>query len=154
MAVQFLHLDHNAHNDIKPENTFLDGFGHVKLGDFGCAKDLSFAGDAEKQGTLLDDAPEMLRSGPPFDGNNRWPVARRIRSGRLKCHCKVDRAVLHMVRWLTKVNQTDKVQARVLSINSMILSDSSWVSSMTSRTSAFRSCCFTIEPLEWIQSDT
>jgi serine/threonine protein kinase len=64
MAVQFLHFNHIAHNDVKPENIFLDGLSRVKLSDFGCGEDRPFAGDAERQGTLLDGAPEMLKSGP------------------------------------------------------------------------------------------
>jgi serine/threonine protein kinase len=63
LAVQFLHLNGIAHNDNKPENSFLDASDRVKLADFGCAKDRRFTSDAEKQGTLLYAAPEILKSG-------------------------------------------------------------------------------------------
>jgi serine/threonine protein kinase len=131
VAVQFLHLNGIAHNDMKPETIFLDAFGRVKLADFGWAKHRPFASDAEKHGTLLYAAPEMLKSGTyhtqkadiwslgillhvmvtgefPFNGNDRWSVAKRIRSGRLKCNARVDRTVLHMVKCLTKANPNSR----------------------------------------------
>lgn len=35
MAVEQLHSNGLVHRDIKPDNVFLTGRGHAKLGDFG-----------------------------------------------------------------------------------------------------------------------
>jgi serine/threonine protein kinase len=127
VAVQFLHSNGIAHNDIKPENIFLDAFGRVKLADFGCAKDRLFVDNAKAQRTLLYAAPETFRSGTyhtqkadiwalgillyematgelPFNDADRRFITQKCRSGRLKCAPGVDRDVLSFVRRLTKVN--------------------------------------------------
>ena len=40
-ALEYLHQNEIAHNDIKPENITLDGMYNIKLADFGCAVSLS-----------------------------------------------------------------------------------------------------------------
>jgi serine/threonine protein kinase len=52
-ALQYLHREGIAHNDIKPENAMPDRSGHVKPIDFGFAKCSSMAGDGGKSGTLI-----------------------------------------------------------------------------------------------------
>lgn len=67
-AVEFLHLNHVAHRDLKLENVFLTSDQHVKIGDFGLATKF-------KEGQLLFDrcgseeyaAPELIL-GKPYDG--------------------------------------------------------------------------------------
>ena len=39
-ALEYMHKKGIAHRDIKPENILLTGEGHIKLIDFGTAKDL------------------------------------------------------------------------------------------------------------------
>lgn len=39
-ALEYMHKKGIAHRDIKPENILLTGGGHIKLIDFGTAKDL------------------------------------------------------------------------------------------------------------------
>lgn len=62
-AVQYLHHQGIAHNDIKPENILLDAEGNAKLIDFGFAKHDEVAGDDDKSGSLIYAAPEILTIG-------------------------------------------------------------------------------------------
>jgi serine/threonine protein kinase len=41
LALGFLHSMSVAHRDLKPENILLDEQGHVKLSDFGFAKQVT-----------------------------------------------------------------------------------------------------------------
>jgi serine/threonine protein kinase len=127
LAVQYLHSSGIAHNDIKPENVLLDDAGHVKLADFGYAKDTLFAGDNEKNGTLMYAAPELLSPGTyhtqkadvwslgitlytmetgkfPFSGESERRLAAQIRNGQLKYPEGFDPVVEALLRKMTKVN--------------------------------------------------
>jgi serine/threonine protein kinase len=131
LAVQYLHSKGIAHNDIKPDNVLLDDAGHVKLADFGYAKDTLFAGDREKNGTLVYAAPELLSPGTyhtqkadvwslaitlyametgkfPFSGDNDQRVATQIRNGQLKYAKGLDPVLEALLRKMTKVNPNER----------------------------------------------
>jgi serine/threonine protein kinase len=62
-AIEYLHSHYIAHGDVKLENILLDDSGHPKLADFGFAH-LEKKSSAEKRGTLVYAAPELLQNGP------------------------------------------------------------------------------------------
>jgi serine/threonine protein kinase len=131
LAVQYLHEQGIAHNDIKPENVMVDGCGQAKLVDFGYAKDKLIAGDDAKCGTLMYAAPELLRPGSyhtqkadiwslgillyamatgkfPFDGEDDRQIVRQIRQGKLKFPRSIDRDIETMIRRLTTLNANER----------------------------------------------
>lgn len=62
-AISYCHSNKIAHRDIKPDNIFIDEYNHIKLADFGFAK--QFDDDmksTEKCGSLNFLSPEILQS--------------------------------------------------------------------------------------------
>ena len=71
-AVEWIHVLHVVHLDLKPDNILIDDAGTVRLCDFGHSMVLSedevdFASLRGKRGTESYCAPEML-AGEPYDG--------------------------------------------------------------------------------------
>jgi serine/threonine protein kinase len=131
VGLEYLHRQGIAHNDIKPENTLIDGFGRAKLCDFGYAKTQTCAGENEKSGTLMYAAPEFFRPGTydaqkadlwslgillyvmatgqfPFNGANNRSVVSQICEGDLKYAGGLDCEVEQLIRRLTKVNPNER----------------------------------------------
>ena len=67
-ALEYMHKRGIVHRDLKPENMLLDQFGHLKLIDFGTAKDLlmtdlngpEFVGTAEYMAPSVRDQSEPV----------------------------------------------------------------------------------------------
>lgn len=60
-VIQFCHSRNIAHRDLKPDNIFFDQYDHIKLADFGMAKQFEYdQKSAEKCGSLMFVPPEML----------------------------------------------------------------------------------------------
>lgn len=61
-ALAYCHSKNIAHRDIKPDNIFLDKYDHIKIADFGLAKQFNDCEVSnEKCGSLMYCAPELLR---------------------------------------------------------------------------------------------
>ncbi|KAI5077651.1 hypothetical protein GOP47_0007475 [Adiantum capillus-veneris] len=106
-AVTHLHKNGIIHRDLKPENILLDAEGHVKLTDFGLAKEIDESKPANSLcGTVEYMAPEivlakghgkaadwwsvgillfeMLTGQPPFTHNNRQKLQQKIAKDKIK----------------------------------------------------------------------
>lgn len=61
-ALAYCHANKIAHRDIKPDNIFIDQYNHIKLADFGFAKQFDDENKStEKCGSLNFIAPEMFQ---------------------------------------------------------------------------------------------
>ena len=73
LAFEYLHSSDIAYRDLKPENLLIDRDGHVKITDFGFAKEVP-----DKTYTLCG-TPEYLEIFPVYSTGSR--LTQRIRVG-------------------------------------------------------------------------
>lgn len=86
-AVQYAHRNLVVHRDLKPSNLLVDAEGHVKLLDFGIAKQLEGAGATatlDRALTFEYASPEQLHDAPITTATDLWQlgvVLHRLLSG-------------------------------------------------------------------------
>jgi serine/threonine protein kinase len=130
-AVQYLHDQGIAHNDLKLENIGMDSKGSVRILDFGYAKDQVTAGDDQKAGTLMYAAPELLTEGEydtqkadvwslaivlhaimtgesPFDAGEDLALRDEILRGSVKCAEHTDRQAVELIQRMTRMDPTQR----------------------------------------------
>jgi 3-phosphoinositide dependent protein kinase-1 len=78
-CLEYLHQVGIVHRDIKPENLLLDDNWHIKLGDFGSAKELEFYDNNKaRRNTLVGTAeyvcPEVLLGKPSGSAADLWAL--------------------------------------------------------------------------------
>jgi serine/threonine protein kinase len=116
LALNYLHSKGIVYRDLKPENLVLDAEGHVKLTDFGLAKEISHIKQTQTFcGTAEYIAPEMVRRCPhgfavdwwasgvllyelvcgssPFFDDHRWKLWKKILQDEVECPPDMDPGV-------------------------------------------------------------
>ncbi|THV06793.1 kinase-like protein, partial [Dendrothele bispora CBS 962.96] len=74
-ALQYMHLKGVIHRDIKPENLLIDENMRIKITDFGTAKILDHAMEAEKfVGTAQYVAPELVEANETSHSSDLWAL--------------------------------------------------------------------------------
>ncbi|KAL4941036.1 hypothetical protein BDV06DRAFT_9376 [Aspergillus oleicola] len=132
MTIEFLHdAEGVVYRDLKPENILLDADGHIKLVDFGFAKQI---GDRETYtlcGTPEYLAPEVIHNSghglavdwwalgiliyeflvgqPPFWDQNPMRIYEQIVEGRIRFPSNMSPAAQNIISLLCKTNPTERL---------------------------------------------
>jgi serine/threonine protein kinase len=132
MTIEFLHDIHGvAYRDLKPENILLDADGHIKLVDFGFAKQVDNRETYTLCGTPEYLAPEVIHNSghglavdwwalgiliyeflvgqPPFWDQNPMRIYEQIVEGRLRFPPNMPPAAQNIVSLLCKTNPTERL---------------------------------------------
>ena len=129
LAFEYLHSLSIAYRDLKPENLLIDKSGHVKIADFGFAKQLSdktytlcgtpeylapeiiqnrghhFAVDWWALGILIY---EMIAGFPPFYDETPVRIYEKILSGRIEFSVVFDRYSKNIIKKLLRENPSKR----------------------------------------------
>ncbi|KAL6718841.1 cytochrome c oxidase subunit 1 [Lecanora helva] len=111
LIIEYLH-DHKgiAYRDLKPENILIDAEGHLKLVDFGFAKELS-----NRHGTAVDWWAfgilvfEFLVGQPPFWNQNPMKIYELIIEGRVKYPKEMSPEARDLISGLCTVNPSQRL---------------------------------------------
>lgn len=132
MTIEFLHDIHGvAYRDLKPENILLDAEGHIKLVDFGFAKQVDNRETYTLCGTPEYLAPEVIQNSghglavdwwalgiliyeflvgqPPFWDQNPMRIYEQIIEGRLHFPPNMPPAAQNIVSLLCKTNPSERL---------------------------------------------
>ncbi|KAJ5649870.1 uncharacterized protein N7484_003593 [Penicillium longicatenatum] len=132
MTIEFLHDIHGvAYRDLKPENILLDADGHIKLVDFGFAKQVDNRETYTLCGTPEYLAPEVIHNSghglavdwwalgiliyeflvgqPPFWDQNPMRIYEQIVEGRLRFPPNMPPAAQNIVTLLCKTNPSERL---------------------------------------------
>lgn len=132
MTIEFLHDIHGvAYRDLKPENILLDAEGHIKLVDFGFAKQVGNRETYTLCGTPEYLAPEVIHNSghglavdwwalgiliyeflvgqPPFWDQNPMRIYEQIVEGRLRFPPNMPPAAQNIVSLLCKTNPSERL---------------------------------------------
>ena len=98
LGLEHLHKHHFVHRDVKVENVMLDAAGHVKLIDFGLARDVPALDEPlSPTGSLIYMAPELLRASRGGRHTDWWAVgvlAHELLTGRTPWSSVTDKKVI------------------------------------------------------------
>ncbi|POM78147.1 AGC protein Kinase [Phytophthora palmivora] len=113
LALEHLHSKGIIHRDLKPENVLLGADGHIRLTDFGLAKEMADEGDSTSTmcGTNEYMPPEMIRRKAYNQAVDWWALGALIyemvtgyppfrHKNRKKLHHKILNEKLPLPKWL------------------------------------------------------
>lgn len=132
MTIEYMHdIEGVAYRDLKPENILLDADGHIRLVDFGFAKQLHDRETYTLCGTPEYLAPEVIRNSghglavdwwalgiliyeflvgqPPFWDQSPIRLYEQIVSGRLRFPQTMSGAAQNIISLLCKTNPTERL---------------------------------------------
>lgn len=76
LGLEVLHSNNILHRDLKPANVFMDEDNNVKIGDFGCVRELDFSLQKVRTpvGTPLYQSPEVLEGKEYGSSSDMWSL--------------------------------------------------------------------------------
>ena len=114
LAIEYLHSQDIVYRDLKPENILLDRKGHVKLADFGLAKEGVLGSNTTKSfcGSPAYLAPEVVQqhgAGKPADVYGLGAILYEMVTGEPPFYSENARELMINIRTSTKLNFPGRV---------------------------------------------